>query len=177
MPTTGSPQEGEQALSPQSGLRRSTDHWRYKSVFWVHHLNATFIPAFLVVDQGRLAPRRIGREYLYQHYFFNSFKSIKTVPWLLHNRPDKYVTRPLDYWKYQSVFWAVKNIPNTAALLWTRSRPDKAVYSQSEKYRSSTYPSIFMKPHRVPDLTFSSDPSSEWTTTEEQSTTWTTTEQ
>lgn|SRR3990167_5067895 len=165
--------------SHEKGNRQYVSYpaWFYPHAVFSDIITLTDLkPAHNQVTMGRLQYRRKNNEYLQQHIFFNSFMSLKTVPWLLQNRPDRYVKRPPDYWKYQSVFWNVKNIPNTAALLWTRSRPDKAVYSQSEKYRRSMYPSIFMKPHRVPDLTFSSVPSEEWTTEEGPSTTWTTTE-
>ncbi|TAL13945.1 hypothetical protein EPN95_04630 [Patescibacteria group bacterium] len=175
MPVTGSPQEWEQPLSKEAGRRRRSDHWKYKSVFWVHQLNATFLPSFLTIGQGITVPRRINREYRYQHYFFTSFKSIKTFAWNCR-RPERYSSRPLDYYKYPSLFWNVKNVPNTAALLWMRSRPDQAIVSGSEKYRRSIYPSVFMLPKLVPNAGFASTELGEWTETDKQSTTWTRTQ-
>jgi hypothetical protein len=119
---------------------------------------------------GNKARKRENRDYLNPYFFFNSFKSIKTVSWLMASRPDIVRARQDRYYTHPFVFRNIKIIPNTSALLWFASRPNKAVHSRSEKYIKSKYPSVFSK---YTSAGFTIDVPDKWSEVPDQTTTWT----
>jgi len=149
---------------------RGYPFWFRKSLTTTGDTAPSSYPVFYWATNGVYGRRQAPRYHVgYQSFFFNSFKSIKTVPWLLINRPESVGRRKNRDYIYPSIsFESYKAISSGLAANFFPFQPD--IILTKRKNSTYRYQFVFFKPQLVPDTSFESD---DWTDVSEQSTDWT----